>query len=214
VQTPQRAKDVVLIPGEDSSEYKQLLAELMDEWNPAGPTLRNEVIELANLMWKRRRLKKYIQTRLLAGTHDPRNPSFDETWGDCMFIHYLRSEPEMCFERASTCLRADRIRYLKQKFPRSNYQSTSEWVNALIGEILSASVKPEFDAPELGDRADELREASRQWKAACQVSGTIMHADELLEYELKQSELLDVRIARKIKSLFELKTMEQMLGQT
>jgi hypothetical protein len=59
-----------------------------------------------------------------------------------------------------------------------------------------------------------LRKASRQWKAACQVAGTIMHADELLEYELKQSELLDVRIARKIKSLFELKTMEQMLGQT
>ena len=42
----------------------------------------------------------------------------------------------------------------------------------------------------------------------------IMHASELLEYELKQGELLEARIARKIKSLFELKTMEQMLGQT
>ena len=30
--------DAVLIPGEDSGEYKQLLAELMDEWKPAGPT--------------------------------------------------------------------------------------------------------------------------------------------------------------------------------
>jgi hypothetical protein len=59
-----------------------------------------------------------------------------------------------------------------------------------------------------------LREASRQWKADCQVTGTITHATELLEYELKQGELLEARIARKIKSLFELKTMEQMLGQT
>jgi len=73
--------DAVLIPGEDSNEYKQFRAELMDEWNPAGPTLRNEVIELANLMWKRRRLKKFIQTKLLAGTHDPRNPFFRSNLG-------------------------------------------------------------------------------------------------------------------------------------
>ena len=43
---------------------------------------------------------------------------------------------------------------------------------------------------------------------------TIMHASELLEYEFKQGELLEARIARKIKSLFEFKTMEEMLGQT
>jgi len=59
--------DAVLIPGEDSDEYKQLLADLMDEWKPAGPTLRDEVIELANLMWKRRRLRKFIQTKLIGG---------------------------------------------------------------------------------------------------------------------------------------------------
>jgi hypothetical protein len=46
------------------------------------------------------------------------------------------------------------------------------------------------------------------------VAGTIMQASELLEHELKQSELFDARIARKIKFLLELKTMEQMLNQT
>jgi hypothetical protein len=39
--------DAPLIPGEDSDEYEQLRAELMDEWKPAGPTLRNEVDGLA-----------------------------------------------------------------------------------------------------------------------------------------------------------------------
>ena len=37
-----------------------------------------------------------------------------------------------------------------------------------------------------------------------------MQAHELLEYEIKQSELLDASIARKIKSCFELKAMEEM----
>jgi hypothetical protein len=40
-----------------------------------------------------------------------------------------------------------------------------------------------------------------------------MQASELLDYELKQGELLDARIARKIKFCFELKTMEQMRSQ-
>ena len=46
------------------------------------------------------------------------------------------------------------------------------------------------------------------------MTGTIVHASELLEYELQQGELLDARIARKIKISVELKTMEQILGKT
>ena len=44
--------------------------------------------------------------------------------------------------------------------------------------------------------------------------GTIMQSSELLDYELKQGELLDARIARKIKSCFELKAMEEMRSKT
>jgi len=134
-----------------------------------------------------------------------------------MFTGCLRSEPETCFEQhASRCLRPDKINYLKQKFPRSNYQSTSEWAEAVATEILLVlyprlQAGKTLEGPELDD---DLKEAARQWKADCQVAGTIMHASELLEYELKQSELLEARIARKIKFLLELKTMEQMLNKT
>jgi hypothetical protein len=216
--------DAVLIPGEDSGEYKQLLAELMDEWKPAGPTLRDEVIELANLRWKRRRLRKFIQTKLIAAMFDPRCPSFNEAWGLISFTHYLRSEPETCFaQKASSYLRADKINHLTQKFPRSNYQSTSEWVEAVNKEIFKVllpetaefdSLEPGKKTEEPGKKAEEMMQASRQWKADCQVAATIMQASELFEYELKQGELLEARIARKIKFLVELKTMEQMLGET
>lgn len=210
-----------LIPGEDPDEFNNLYAELIDEWKPSGPTLRDGVFELADLRWKQRRLRRFMQTKLTSTAFDPRNPAFDETWGLMMFTGCLRSDPETCFEqRASKYLLPDKINHLKQKFARANYQSTSEWAEAVITEIVLVLIpgiqgdKP-LEAPELDDDLrDNLREASSQWRADCRVTLGIMHASELLEYELKQSELLEARIARKIKSLFELKTMEQMLGQT
>jgi hypothetical protein len=35
-----------LIPGEDPDEFNNLYAELIDEWKPSGPTLRDGVFEL------------------------------------------------------------------------------------------------------------------------------------------------------------------------
>jgi gas vesicle protein len=191
---------------------------LICEWKPSGPTLRDGVFELADLRWKQRRLKKFVQTKLSLTTFDPRSPAFDEDLGLLAFAHYLRSEPETCFEqRASNFLRPDKINYLKQKFPRPNYQSTSEWAETVIKEVylLSVQTVPQSEIPEtIAELGNKFKEAFREWKAECQVAGTITLVSELLEYELKQGELLEARIARKIKSLFELKTMEQMLAQT
>ena len=210
-----------LIPGEDPREYQERLAELMDEWKPSGPTLRDGVFELAELRFKQRRLRRSTQTKLSLTAFDPRNPAFDQAWGLTAFIHFLLSEPETCFEQhASRYLLPDKINYLKQKFPRPNYQSTSEWAKAVINEIFLVLIPgiqgdKTLDAPELADDLrDEYREASRQWRAQCQVAVTMTHASELLDYEFKQGELLEARIQRKIKFLVELKTMEQMLGRT
>jgi hypothetical protein len=108
--------NAVLIPGEDSEQYKQLLTELIDQYKPSGPTLRDEVIELANLMWKRRRLRNFIQSQLAAAMFNPRTPAFNEAWGLTAFTYYLRTEPETCFEQhAKTYLRADKIRIFGRK---------------------------------------------------------------------------------------------------
>jgi hypothetical protein len=148
-----------------------------------GPTLRDGVFELADLRWKRRRLTKFMQTKLAASTFDPRCASFDQARGLIGFACCLRTEPETCFEQsASRYLLPDKINYLKQKFPRSNYQSTSEWAEAIRNEIFLVLVPaiPGYMAPEPGE--EEIAEALRQWSADCQVVGTIMQANELLEY--------------------------------
>jgi hypothetical protein len=215
----------VLIQGEDLREFDQLLAELIKEWKPLGPTLRDAVFDLADLKWHKRRLRKYVQTQLSIYTFDPDHPAFSEVWGFCMFINYLRSEPETCFERhARKYLRAVRINHLKQKCPRSNDQSTSEWVEAVTHEILSFSFPtkpPGLETSELGAEISDLGvefsdlgEIAGQWKADQQVAWSISHARELLEWETKESERLDARIARQIKFLFELKAGEEMLYRT
>src|SRR6516162_1413656 len=91
----------VIIPGESRKEFEELLAELLDEYKPLGPSLRHAVHCLADSMWRLRRLKKSVQTELYQNSFEPHNPAFDEVWGFAMFIHYLRTEPK----RVSTTTR-------------------------------------------------------------------------------------------------------------
>jgi hypothetical protein len=206
----------LIISGEDPREFQQLYGELIAEWKPAGPTLRDAVFDLAEWKWRKRRLKKYVQTELCLYTFDPYHPAFDEVWGFAMFIRYLCSEPEKCFdEHARKFLRPGKIDNLKQKFPRTNYQSTSEWAQAVEREILSVLLPaiPGFKPAEPGSELDDVFErAAREWKTDQQVAGSIRYARELLDYESKETERLESIIIRQTRYCAELKVKEQMLN--
>ena len=202
----------VLIPGENRKEFEDLLAELLDEYKPSGPSLRHAVHCLADSMWRLRRLKKSVQTELYENTFDPRHPAFDEVWGLTMFLSRLRAEPETCFNQyAKKYLRRDKIDDLEDKFSRTNYQSTAEWVEAITTEILAGvlPVKPQFEAPELGYRADDLEQAVREWRTDQQVKGSIVYSRELLEYELRETERLNAMIVKQTRHCAELKAWEE-----
>jgi hypothetical protein len=126
------------IPGEDVREFIEMHSAFIDEWQPSGPTEEDAVFSLADLVWRKRRAQTFLRAKLITGTCDPHSSTFDERRGLNVFIDCMRSEPETAFERyASIDLRANTISHLKQKFPRSNYQSTSEWAEAVITEIKS-----------------------------------------------------------------------------
>jgi len=151
-------------------------------------------------MWRLRRLKKSVQTELYENSFDPHNPAFDEVWGSLVFIHYLQTEPETCFDNhARKYLRRDKINYLEQKFPLTNYQSTAEWANAIRTEILSVLL------PAKGYRADEFEQALREWRTDQKVKGSIVYSRELLEYELKETERLNAMIVKQTRHCAELK---------
>ena len=82
------------IPGEDPREFQELLSGLIDEWQPSGPSEEDAVFSLADLMWRKRRAQRFLGTKLLESTYDPRSPTFDERRGFAFFILCLWSEPD------------------------------------------------------------------------------------------------------------------------
>jgi hypothetical protein len=136
-------------------EFAELYVAVIEEWQPSGPTEADAVYSLADLMWRKRRAQKMLRAKLSMNTWQPDSRIFDERRGLNLFIYCLRSEPETAFERpASVLLSADNISRLTRKFPRSNYQSTSEWAEAVIGEIKSVllpAAPPSLEAAEPGE---------------------------------------------------------------
>jgi hypothetical protein len=204
------------IPGEDPREFQELHLDLIDEWQPCGPSEEDAVFSLADLMWSKRRGKRFLQTNLIASTYDARSPTFDERRGFALFIGIMLSEPETAFERhASRLLTAATSDHLEQKFPRSNYQSTSEWSEAVIMEIMSVllpAAPPSLEASELGGQLSSEKFAKIITET--QLAASITHGSELLERDLDLRERLDGMIARQTKHLIQLKAMKQMLRQT
>ena len=204
------------IPGEDPREFQELHTGLIDEWQPAGPSEEDAVFSLADLMWRKRRAQRFFRTKLIESTYNPRSPTFDERRGLDLFILGLRKDPETAFEQiASRLLTAASISHLKQKFPRSNYQSTPEWAEAVITEIKSTllpAAPPSLEATEPGE--GDLPEPLRKMVVERKVSESIQNAKEDFEADLNLRQRLEAMIDRKIKHLIQLKAMKQMLRQT
>jgi hypothetical protein len=150
-----------------------------------------------------------VQAKAIANSLTPKHPAFDEARGLFTFGYLLCREPETAFtECASSLLRADKIDYLNQKFPRQNFESTEEWAAAVAKEIQSVllPVTPGFAALE----PDSLNPATDTRRIA-QLFLTTVHARNFLDDDLDQEERLDARIAKLIRELIEIKSNKQVL---
>jgi hypothetical protein len=199
------------VNAENSQEFEDLHSDLIDEWQPSGPTEEEAVHSLAHDLWRKRRAQRFLQATLFVNTHDPSHPGFDEPFSLMAFCGIMSSEPETAFAKeASRFLRADKINYLTQKFPRSNYKSTSEWAEAVANEIKTVLL-PRYLVSEAENEVEAglCGQANRMRRTAL-----LAASSELFEQELALHERLDAKIARKVKYLAETKAMKQMLRQT
>jgi len=201
------------IPGEDPREFEELHSALIDEWKPSGPTEEDAVFSLADLMWRKRRAQYFLQSKLTAITRNPEHHAFDEEAGLPAFIEWMRADPEAAFEVDARFLIGDTINHLKQRFPRSNYESTSEWAEAVIREIecmlLASTI---FDTPSEDD--SHVRVETRGLTRHLKFLSSLIDSSEWFEEELKVRERLDANVSRVVKFLIQTKTMKQMLRQT
>ena len=194
---------ITIVPGENPKEFAALLADLVHEWKPDGPTEEDAVLSIAQAMWRKRRAQTFLGIQLLKNICNPRHPAYDEYINLTFFAAYLRNKPETAFEEyASRCLQPDMIRLLEQKFPRSNFKSTAEWTQAIIDEIETVLI-PERKPP----RDRTLAKIISSMRSAASFT------DDLFNRELVLDERLDAMIDRAVKRLVQTKAMKQALGQ-
>ena len=127
-----------ILPGEDPREFDELHSALIAEWAPDGASEDEAVLSITNGAWRKRRLRMFLQIKITKNRLDPNHASFDETSGLRGFAALLQCQPDTAFdEYALRCLRPDTVSFLRSKFPRSKYTSTSHWAQAMIDEINS-----------------------------------------------------------------------------
>ena len=130
---------MAIVPGEDLREFEELHSAVVEEWTPAGATEQDAVLTIAKGVWLKRRVQKFFQAQLFKCVLDPKHPLFDEAFGLARLAVVMQQQPETVFQKyASSSLRADKINYLNQKFPRSDFKTTLEWAQAIINELCIA----------------------------------------------------------------------------
>jgi hypothetical protein len=203
----------LILPGEDPREFETIHSALIAEWTPSGPSEQSKVFGIADAEWRKLRSRRFAQAKAISNSMRPDHPAFDEARGLIAFGRLMCHKPETVFaEYASKYLRADTIRYLDQKFPRQNFESTADWVAAVAEEITSALLPgtPGFAALDQ-ERLDPFTEAFRSDIIKMHSFFTTIHMREFLDDDLEQQERLDKRIARLIDELIQIKTRKQVL---
>ena len=206
----------LILPGEDPREFEALHAALIEEWSPSGPSEQSRVFGIADAECRKLRSRRFALAKAISNSLRPDHPAFDEARGLITFGCLMYREPETAFtEYAGKYLRADAIRYLNQKFPRQNFDSTADWAAAVVEEIKSGLLPgtPGFAALD-PDRLDPVTEALRADIVKMHSFITTIHMREFLDDDLDQQERLDARIARLTKELVEIKAMKDMLRRT
>jgi hypothetical protein len=206
----------LILPGEDSREFEAIHSALIAEWKPSGLSEESKVFGMADAEWRKLRSRRFAQAKAISNSMRPDHPAFDETRGLITFVILMCHEPETAFqEYASKYLRADKIDYLDQKFPRQNFDSIEEWAVAVAEEIKSVLLPgaPGFAALD-PDRLGPVTEALRADILKMRSFVTTIHMREFLDDNLDQEQHLDTRIAKLIRELIEIKTNKQVLIRT
>ena len=115
---------------------------------PVGATEEDAVLSLAEAIWRKHRAQRFLEIQLTKNFCNPNHPSYDEYFALSNFAGVLRFQPEVAFEKyASRALKPEMDTFLRQKFPRDEFASKSEWAQAVVSEIETVLL-PEREPPQ------------------------------------------------------------------
>jgi hypothetical protein len=192
--------DLPIIRGEDPSEFKELLRELTDEWQPEGPTEKDAVLSITKAMWLKRRAMRFSEIQSFKDSLDPNHVAYDEGRALLFLISCVAHEPETVFKKFGRMLRPITMSHLQTKVPRTNFKSTEEWAMAVVNEITDVLLpKHKVDHPE-GQRVFQMMDSAA------------IFSGELFDRELARDERIGAVIDRAVKRLVQTKAMKEMLA--
>jgi hypothetical protein len=192
---------MVILPWEDPQEFEKLHAALIDEWKPVGPTEHDAVLSIAKGMWRKRRMQYFLWSESQKRRAYPNHPAYDEAKALGVFSYHIDVAPDEV-DIALRGLSARNANHLRQKFPQGDFQSTSEWVDAIQEEVTSVLLPA---AERFGfDRSTE----------ALIARDAAFFTVEVVKDELAVDERIEAMIDRAVKRLVQTKAIKQMLGTT
>jgi hypothetical protein len=186
-----------ILPGEDPQEFKKLHAAVVAEWRPNGPTQDDCVLTIAQGIWSKARLQKFLHATIEACVHDPGDPLFDEGRALAQFYFVIQAAPDE-FYQALSCLSKEHADHLRENFFQEKFKSNSEWLEATRNEIYRVML-PKADRLQPPDDFLLCRSAH-------------VASPDVLEKIATTSERIDATIDRAIKRLIQAKAMKQMMG--
>jgi hypothetical protein len=185
--------DMVILPEEDPNELKELLAALIDEWDPQGPTEIDKVESIARGMWRKRRFSRYVRktfgesvrlaeafVRRDRAAHDQLVSVLEDVEAGVLTEDSLSNKLS----------RRDLADAIIRKNPRNKYASDAAWRDA-VGNVVAG----------LLDHIMMVRDGTT---TICYELGV----DRVADWEQSFEERIDAKIARDIKELGQIKAMK------
>jgi hypothetical protein len=187
-----------ILPGEDPAEFEELHSELIAEWMPDGATEQDAVLSIANAVWRKRRVQRFLTAQAFNHSLDPKHIWYNERGGLISWQLSVRQDPENAFRAIESFLLPLKVAHFKQqKFARSQFPSTPEWADAIVKEI--DSLLPNIFFGFSGEHYAMYQSAKA-------------YSGDLFNQELALDERLDAMIDRAVKRLIQIKAMKPMLA--
>jgi hypothetical protein len=191
---------VTILPGEDPRAFFRLHSELIQEWQPSGPTEDDAVLTIAKGIWRKGRFQRFLEGELTICTMLPDHPAYDERRALYDFLKALDISPEKVLAGSMDSLSEGLKYHLRVEFPEENFEFVSERVQAIKDYILS-------------ERLPEVERVGKPVQISYWDSKQIVTPEEF-EREIAVDERIDATIDRAAKRLIQIKAMKQMLAQT
>jgi hypothetical protein len=190
--------NVVILPGEDPNELKELQAALYEEWNPEGPTEIDKVDNIAMGMFRKRRFERYLKETLgkSVAIVDAFLRKDRATYDQLVDVLEQIESGTLTEDNFSDKLPQKWANFFTEKFPRKRYDDDAAWLRA-ISETIYAML-------------DSLIMTQ---DGTTTISYEIA-IDRFADSEQSVIEKIDAKIDKDIKALGQIKTMKAIgIGQ-